>query len=420
MLVDLEVLAVLLGQLATLGGLLDRQADPPAGEVEIDDLHPQLLAGRDDLIGRVDVVRRHLRDVHEALDAVADLDEGTELDELGDPAVDQLADLVGGGELLPRVLLGRLQRQADALAAHVDVEDLDVDLVADGDDRARVIDVLPGQLADVDEAVHAAEVDEGAEADDGRHRAVTDLADLEVVEELVARLLLRLLEVGAAAEHDVVAVLVELDDLGADALADVRLQVAHPAQLDEGGREEAAQPDVDDQAALDDLDHRTLDDAVLLLELLDRAPRPLVLRPLLRQQQAPLLVLLLQDEGLDLLTERDDLVRVDVVADAQLTRRDDALALVADVEQHLVLVDLDDRAVDELTVLDLDHRAVDGVGEGHAEVVGDDLARCVVALLVEGAEPGGRRHGGGGGGSGGVGQGTGCFRGTGGFTTSCR
>jgi hypothetical protein len=35
-------------------------------------------------------------------------------------------------------------------------------------------------------------------------------------------------------------------------------------------------------------------------------------------------------------------VRVDVVADAQLARRDDALALVADVEQHLVRVDLDD------------------------------------------------------------------------------
>ena len=111
----------------------------------------------------------------------------------------------------------------------------------------------------------------------------------------------------------------------------------------------------------------------------------------LDSSEAALLVLLLEDEGLDLLAERDDLVRVDVVADAQLTRRDDALALVADVEQHLVLVDLDDRAVDELAVLDLDHRAVDGVGEGHAEVVDDDLAGGVVALLVERAQPGGGR-----------------------------
>ena len=63
-------------------------------------------------------------------------------------------------------------------------------------------------------------------------------------------------------------------------------------------------------------------------------------------------------------------------------------ALVADVEQHLVLVDLDDRAVDELAVLDFDHRAVDGIGEGHAEIVDGDLAGGVVAFLVEGAHGG--------------------------------
>ena len=113
---------------------------------------------------------RHLGDVHETLDAVADLHEPTERDELGDPAVDQLADLVGAGELLPRILLRGLQRQADALALEVDIEHLHGDGVTDGDDRTRVIDVLPRQLADVDEAVHAAEVDEGTEADDAATR----------------------------------------------------------------------------------------------------------------------------------------------------------------------------------------------------------------------------------------------------------
>ena len=82
----------------------------------------------------------------------------------------------------------------------------------------------------------------------------------------------------------------------------------------------------------------------------------------------------------------DDLVRVDVVADRQLAGRDDALGLVADVEQDLVLVDLDHRALDDLAVLDLDHGAVDGVVERHAaEVVGGDLAGDVRAVLVEGA-----------------------------------
>jgi hypothetical protein len=142
---------------------------------EIDDLDPELLAGGHDLLGQVDVVRRHLRDVDQALDAVADLDERAERHELGDTAVDELADLVVGGELLPRILLGGLERQRDALAVEIDLEHLDLDLVADGDDRAGVVDVLPGQLRDVDEAVHAAEVDEGTEVDDaGRHDALAD------------------------------------------------------------------------------------------------------------------------------------------------------------------------------------------------------------------------------------------------------
>src|SRR5262249_29775683 len=51
-----EVLAVLGRDLTALGGLLDRQRDAPPVEVDVDDLHPQLLARRDYLLGRLDVV----------------------------------------------------------------------------------------------------------------------------------------------------------------------------------------------------------------------------------------------------------------------------------------------------------------------------------------------------------------------------
>src|SRR6058998_1858269 len=116
---------------------------------------------------------------------------------------------------------------------------------------------------------------------------------------------------------------------------------------------EAAQTDVEDQAALDDLDDGALDDAVVFLDLLDRAPGALVLRALLGQDQAPLLVLLLEDEGLDRVTDLDDLVGVDVVLDAQLARGDDALGLVADVEEDLVTVDLDDGALNDVSVVEV-------------------------------------------------------------------
>ena len=255
----------------------------------------------------------------------------------------------------------------------------------------------------MDEAVHAAEVDERTERHDARHHTLADLARLEVGEEAVAALLLRLFEEGATAEDDVVAVLVELDDLRLHRLADVGGEVAHTAQLDERSGKEATQADVDDETALDDLDDRAFDHAVGFLDLLDRAPRPLVLRTLLRQEQTAFLVLLGEDECFDLLTQRHDLVRVHVVPDAELAGEDDALALVTDVEQDLVAVDLHHRAVDELAVFDFDHRAVDRLGERHAEVISGDLAGGVVALVVEAPE------GAYGGGGCGVGQGIDAF-----------
>ena len=120
---------------------------------------------------------------------------------------------------------------------------------------------------------------------------------------------LGLLQPGPPGQHDVVAVLVQLDDLGLELPAHVRLQIADAAHLHQRGGQEPAQADVEDQAALDDFDHRAGDHAVLFLDLLDRAPGALVLGALLGQNQTTFLVLLLQDKGLDVLTSLDHIVR---------------------------------------------------------------------------------------------------------------
>src|SRR5262249_15166358 len=155
-----------------LVGLLERQADPAPVQVDVDDLDEDLVAHLDDLLRDLHVPVGQLGDVDQALDALLDPDERAERDELGDPAGHDLPDLVGPGELLPRVFLGGLQRQRDALAVHVHVQHLDRDLLADLDDLARVVDVLPGKLGHVHQAVHAAQVDERAEVDDRGHDAL--------------------------------------------------------------------------------------------------------------------------------------------------------------------------------------------------------------------------------------------------------
>ena len=107
--------------------------------------------------------------------------------------------------------------------------------------------------------------------------------------------------------------------LASISLPDVGLQVADPSHLDQRRRQEAAQADVEDEPALDDLDDGAADDAVGLLDLLDLAPSALVLSTLLGQDEPAFLVLFLENEGLDVIADGDDLGRVDVVLDGQLS-----------------------------------------------------------------------------------------------------
>src|SRR5437588_12268345 len=111
----------------------------------------------------------------------------------------------------------------------------------------------------MDQAVDAVEVDERTEVDDVRDRPLDDHAGLEPVEDPLAVLFALLLEHGAAGEDDIVARAVELDDLALDRLAHVLVEVGNATDVDERCGQEAADAEVDDQAALDNLDHRPVD-----------------------------------------------------------------------------------------------------------------------------------------------------------------
>ena len=102
----------------------------------------------------------------------------------------------------------------------------------------------------------APQVDECAVLRDVLHDAVDDHADFELVQGLALQGLALLFEQGTAAQHDVAALLVELDDLEVETLADdgfvsEDLEVAHGAQIDLAAGQERLDADVDRQAALD-------------------------------------------------------------------------------------------------------------------------------------------------------------------------
>ena len=101
--------------------------------------------------------------MHQALNTIAEVDEGAKGDKLGDGTLDDSADRVLLDERAPRILGGLLETEGDTLAVEVDVENLNLDLLADLDDLGGMVDMVPGELGDVDQAVDATEVDECAE-----------------------------------------------------------------------------------------------------------------------------------------------------------------------------------------------------------------------------------------------------------------
>ena len=116
-------------------------------------------------------------------------------------------------------------------------------------------------------------------------------------ENLAALLLAGLLKHDATGEDDVVAVAVHLDDAGLDAGAHVGGEVLDTTEVDEGGGQEATQADVEDQAALDNLDNLALDVLAGVELLLDAVPSTLVLGTLLGQDQTTVLVLIEVGDG---------------------------------------------------------------------------------------------------------------------------
>ena len=338
---------------------LHGQADATTVGVDVHNLDLDVLADLDDLRRGVDVLGSHLGDVNQTLDVVAKLDEGAERNNLGDLAINDGAHGVALDELQPRILGGLLQAERDALALQVDVENLNLNLVANLDDLGRMVDMVPRQLGDVNQTVDAAQVNEGAEVDDGGNGALEAHALDELGEDFGALVLAAFLEQHAAGQHDVVAVAIHLDDASFDFGAQVGVEILHAAKVNEGSRQEATQADVEDEAALDDFDNLAGDGLAGLELLFDADPSTLVLSTLLGEDQAAVLVFLLENKSLDFVAQGNDLGGIGILADRQLASRDNALALEADVEQALVMLDFHDSALDQIAFVELGQGAID-------------------------------------------------------------
>ena len=126
-------------------GLLEAEAEAMALGVQADDLELEDLALVHHVTGVRDALVAQLADVDEALEALADPDEGAEVHELRDRAVDDVADLEVRDRRLPRIGLQAADREADPAPLVVDVDDLGLDLVTDLVAGLGVVDLVPAR-----------------------------------------------------------------------------------------------------------------------------------------------------------------------------------------------------------------------------------------------------------------------------------
>ncbi len=127
-----------------------------------DDTHEQLLTFAEQprrvFWGRF----RHLAGVQQCFDAGFQADKRAELGHAAHFAFDELTNVVHLIHHCPGIWLQTLERQADTLTVPVKAQNVHVDLVTYRQQFARVLDAVPGQFADMDQAVGSAQVHECA------------------------------------------------------------------------------------------------------------------------------------------------------------------------------------------------------------------------------------------------------------------
>ena len=362
----LVALVVVLGELLPRVGLalLETERYATALLVHVEHHHLDFLAGVHHL-GGIDVLVGpvHLRDVHQALNAVFDLHKCTVVGDVSDLTEHACARRIAARDVLPRIGAQLLEPQAHARALAVELENAHLDLVAHLDDLGRMLDALPRHVGDVQQPVDAAEIDERAVVGEVLDRAAHHCALLQVLHERAALGGKLLLNHGAARHHDVIALLIELDDLELERLAFQIGGVAHRAHVHQRSGQECPHVfDLHGEAALDAPRDDAGHDLRLVECLFEARPGARALGLLARQARFAGAVLDRIESDLHLVAGFDLHLAAFVL---ELLEGNHGLGLEAYIDDHDVAGDVDDEPGE-------DHPRADAlIGETLLEELGE-------------------------------------------------
>ncbi len=318
----------------------------------------------------------HLGNVDHALDAVLDLHERAVVRHGHHPAGDNRADGIAFCGGLPRVVGLLFEPEADTLGLRVEAEDHDLDLLANADHLARVLDAAPAHVGHVEQAVDAAHVHESAEVGDVLDFPGEQLSDVDGAQQRLFLFRTLFFEQLAAAHHDIAAALGELDDFELHALADIPLEVAGGTEGQLAGRHERVDADIHLEPALHAACDGAFDGAIGLVDVLDVLPVLDAIGFLLRENGHAVLVFRFLD------VEIEGVAHGNFIHRAEFVGAHDALALVADVDKHAVIADIDNASAHDFALFEVAHGlVVEGLEVLHRHRL--RFIQLEVVLLVE-------------------------------------
>ena len=345
-------------------GLLDTEGDLKLLLVDVEHDHIDFLADRHELARVVDAAGpRHLADVHEAFDTFLETHECAVGHEVDDRALGAAADWVLGFDLLPGRGFLLLQAEGDLLALTVDVQNLDLDLVADLHDLRRVVHAAPRHVGDVEQAVDAAEIHERAEVGDIGDVAAHEVALADILQQVLLLVVALILDELATRDDDIASLFVDLENHRAHRLADELADVARAAHINLRRRKEDGHADVDEQSALDLTDALALDDIAFLAGEQDLLPATDAVSLALGKAHAACLVFEALEEDFNIVAHGD-------IGVLELVAVNETFALQSNFDDNMVAREADDATLED---------AARGVT---TELLGDQCVHFAVGDLV--------------------------------------
>jgi hypothetical protein len=212
-----------------------------------------------------------------------------------------------------------------------------------------VLDARVRELAVVNQPVDSAKVDECAEVGQSNDDALAYLPDFEGIEKFLFLGLQLFFENEALRKDDPMALVIEVDDLQAKMLSDELVEIPDGLAPNLRGGHESPHAEIDEHAAFDDLRYCRFDHLVVLVRFDDLLPG--LERPgsPFRQKERPVQLVDSVNHYLDGVA---DAQKFWIDGERELAERKDAFGLAADVDQHLVLVLLNDRAGKHLAFIE--------------------------------------------------------------------